>query len=332
MRVFLMGFILSLQALWPSAPYAAVLPNVVVSTEVLKPLVDGVLKGVRESKALFDAGQSPHSAHLKPSQIALLEAADIVIVPDKDLTPALKPWFKKLQKRGAIIVELSALDEAQALPYRAENPFMKQVEEDHDDHEAHEEHHHEHHHDTKGMDPHFWLDPLRMANLLAPIAKAIGAYSPEIADDAAGNAQQLALHLRGTTMIELQKHLKKNARLTPKAGVIPFITAHDAYQYFTARFGLHEAGFMAQRPEAYQGARSTKELMEKARTSFITCVIAESETMGVKRLAQLGRAQVVLLNPERLYSSKEVPPLPWFENDYDRFMFAIVDGFAKCLR
>ena len=330
------------QALYPMhAQAGTVAPNIVVSTDVLKPLIDGITQGIRPSQALFGKGQSPHSAQLKPSQTALLEQADIIIVPDRALTPALEFWSKKLEKRGGIVIELTQFDEASPLPYRKHNPLLAAESlraENHHQHDtkAHKKesthHDHDHDHHSEGTDPHLWLDPLRMANLMLPIAKRIAEYSPEHEAQLTANAQQMALHLRGTLMPELQRIIAAARPIKPAANVIPFITAHDAYQYFGERFGLSAVGFVTQHPEAYQGAKTIHDVMERLDAVRIRCIIAETPTSMITKMATLAHGQVVTLNPERLYSSDEVPPHGWLRNDYDRFMLAQVNAFAGCLK
>lgn len=330
------------QALYPIQVQAGtVAPNVVVSTEVIKPLVDGIMQGIRPSQALFGKGQSPHSAQLKPSQTALLEQADIIIVPDRTLTPALEFWCKKLEKRGGIVIELTHFDEAATLPYRKHNPLLAAKSlraENHHQHDiksykkesAHHDHDHDHH--SEGADPHLWLDPLRMANLMLPIAKRIAEYSPEHEAQLTANAQQMALHLRGTLMPELQRVIASARPIKPAVNVIPFITAHDAYQYFGERFDMNAVGFVTQRPESYQGAKTVHDVMARLGAIRIRCIIAETPTSMIKKMATLAHGQVVTLNPERLYNSDEVPPHGWLRNDYDRFMLAQVNAFAGCLK
>ena len=84
-------------------------------------------------------------------------------------------------------------------------------------------------------DPHIWLDPLRMANLLPVIAETIASYTPEIRDEVHANAQRSARHLRATLVPEITRMLKTTIGRTGQASIF---AAHPAYRYFTERFSL----------------------------------------------------------------------------------------------
>lgn len=337
----------------PSAVAGSFAPNVVVTTEVLKPLVDEVMNGIGESNALFTGAVDPHTAALKPTQAKMLAAADVIIAPDAHYSPSLKRMLKKRKESGAIVLYLTDSDASAALPYREENPWLSadtlKANPAHnpihanqhgkkDTHAHHEEHHHEEHHhkqphahthSTNQTDPHVWLDPLRMANLMPEIAGAIAEYSPEYRKQLFANAVRMSNHLRATVTPALEKIF---AQPVPRGDntTIPFLTSHDAYQYFHERFRIALPGYLTQRPEEYLGAKTIQALMKKAGASRVNCVIADAPTRLAKRTAELSNARLVIVNPERLYSSKEVKPERWFKNDYDRLLYAVATAFAAC--
>ena len=90
---------------------------------------------------------------------------------------------------------------------------------DHEDHEGEEVHEGHEHGPT---DPHFWQDPLRMADLGDALATRLGNIAPDQAETYTSNAQTLRTELE-----------ELDAELSEKYGAVqgerPFVTSHAAY-------------------------------------------------------------------------------------------------------
>ena len=280
---------------------AMVLPNVVVSTEVLQPAVDAVLKGITRSSVLLTNTQDLHRARLSPSQVQLLETADILIVPDRRLTPTLKNWYAKIEKRGGIILSLTEQEEAKSLIMEGGN---------------------------NQADPHIWLDPLRMANLMQVVARVIGSYTPEINADLHANAQRWARHMRATLVPNITRMLKAQQGRT---GTATIFAAHPAYRYFTERFALSGIRYHTSSGHKKQGARSQLRMIEYVTQLKPDCIIVDSlPNRKMEKLASDIGKPIYAIMPTKLVDSREVTPLPWFESDYDRLIYAIAKRFADC--
>ena len=275
-----------------------VLPKVVVSTEVLQPATDSVLKGITRSNVLLKNKQDLHGARLSPSQVQLLEEADILIVPDHALTPTLKNWYSAIKKRGGIILSLVEQDEAKTIPLKNGKP-----------------------------DPHIWLDPLRMANLLPVIAETVADYTPEIRDEVHANAQRAARHIRSTLVPEIKRMLKTTAGRTKTASVF---AAHPSYRYFSERFAMGSISYHAGSEHHHHGARTQLKMIERIKQLKPDCIVVDAPTRKMERLASELGVPLHVLKPTRLYSSKETTPLPWLKNDYDRLIYATAKRFSDC--
>ncbi|MFZ4125310.1 MAG: metal ABC transporter substrate-binding protein, partial [Rickettsiales bacterium] len=274
--------------------------------------------------SLLNAGQSLHHAGFTPDQMTRLNVAEVIVAIDKKISPALTKLLAERAKKGATVIYISELKGAEPLAYRAENPFLTvgKVEENHEKHK----HHHGH-----GIDPHLWLDPLRVANLLPALADKLGDYWPEHRADFAHNATRYALHLRAEVQPEISNIIAAaKQRQSDSSKAIPVMTYHDAYQYFQKRYGL-ESGFITQRPEDYQGAKTMKEILEKANKTHVRCIVSETDNYHVQRIAELAQAEVITLSPERPYEGNEVPYTPWAKNGYERMLVMVAKAYAKCL-
>ncbi len=327
----------------PQATFADMpTPKVVVTVEPLKPYIDDILKGITTSVSLVKASQDPHNAALSPSQAIALAEADIIIMPSKAMSVNLNGLIEKKKKEGAVVIELMALKGAEPLPYPKQNPWLdarktaakKNEEQDNHHPEPKDEHDQEPKKEVKDTtDPHLWLDPDRMAAIAGELAVAIGKHAPFYRDTLMGNARSLSRHLR-TEVSPAIRAMLKTKKANPHFGnkpFVPFLTYHTSYQYFLYRYRLDAAGFITQQPTEYIGAQSMHEVLKGAESITVRCLVSESETSLVKRIAEDSGARIVLLNPERGYESDEVPIIAWAKNDYERLLFKVAEGFAECL-
>lgn len=298
-------------------------PVVVVTTPPLKPYTDSLLTGIGESQSLLRAGQNAHDFSLSPSQRRLLARADLIIAPDRTMNPTLDRLLAVEEKRGAKVLSLTALKQADVLPYPQHNAWLELAGDTHEQED----------HDHTRQDPHVWLDPERMAALALPVAEQIADMAPTHRARLRANAEDIGFHLREEVIPGIRTML---AKAKPYGGMsarpqVPFITYHAAYQYFLKRFGLEGHGEITQRPEAYLGAASLHGTLASAGKLSIRCIISETENPLVQRIAKASGARIVPLSPEAIYTVRDIPPTPWARNDYDRLLVKTALGFAGCL-
>jgi zinc transport system substrate-binding protein len=323
-HLFAYGCFIALIAVLPQASHAAWQQKVLVTTPILEPIVAGLMEGLGKAESLTNNAQSPHQTSYTPQQAKALHDAEVVVALDANIAPGLKKILAQRAKEGALVIYLTTLKEIDPLPYRQNNPFLATEKEEEEEHD-----HHKHEH--RGIDPHFWLDPLRVANMLPALGKKIATYWPE--DDAGlqRNATRMALHLRAEVHPEISNIIAAaKQRQSDSSKAVPVMTYHDAYQYFQKRYGL-EAGYITQRPEEYTGAKTMKTLLTKANLTHVRCLLSEIKNDHAKRIAALSQASIVTLNPERPYTTQEVPHAPWLKNDYDRMLMAVAKAYAGCL-
>ncbi len=336
--------LLAVIALFAAASQAAfagpVFPKVLVVVNPLAPYVDEILHGVGSTQNLLRSGQEPHTFTLSPSQARMLDEAEILITPDRSINPVLDRLASR--KKKLRIIELSKLRGADPLPYADVNPWIARVKEAGHDTEDDEKPHTEHHTLGKPLkeapvaktDPHFWLDPERMAAIAEPLAKAIAESSPEHQSTLINNAKTLSDHLRREVMPAMRALLKPSQNALPSGTKpeIPFITYHAAYHYFLTRFDMADEGAVTIRPEDYMGAKTLDGLLSAATNVHIHCLIAEDDSPLVRRVAKAAEAKIVILSPEQVVSENEVPPVDWAKNGYDRLLYKTAKSFGGCLR
>lgn len=248
---------------------AAEVPQVVADIAPVHALAAQVMEGVGTPDLLIEQGASPHNYALRPSQARALQQADVVFW----VGGALTPWLDKPLATLGANAEVVALLEA---PATVQHEFRGEGHEEHDErHEDHDEDHedhdgeHEHEHAHGDLDPHAWLDPENGKLWLGTIAEQLADMDPPNAERYRANAEAAQAEL-DTLSAELA------AMLAPVKDR-PFVTFHDAFQYFDSRFGLNFAGALRLGDAADPSPARVAELRERLRASDIRCAYREPQ-------------------------------------------------------
>ena len=80
-------------------------PQVVVSIKPIHSIVESLMDGIASPELLLESNNSAHTFHLKPSQIRMIETADLVISIGDEFEIGLRKALKNLDqsKRFEII-------------------------------------------------------------------------------------------------------------------------------------------------------------------------------------------------------------------------------------
>lgn len=252
--------------LMPGAAKAADELKVLVSIKPVHSLAVAVMEGAGAPDLLIKGAGSEHIYTLRPSEARTIAAADIVIRVSKTLETFLDKPIASLAK-GARVVTLAELPGVKLLPireggaYDAHDHGHAHGHEDHGKSEAHEE--------GEGDDPHLWLDPANAGAIADGLAAIFAEARPGQAALFKDNAAKLKARL-ATFDADLAQ------RLAPVKGK-PFITFHDAYQYFEAHYGIASAGAITLSPERQVGAARLTAIRAKIEAAHAVCVFAEPQ-------------------------------------------------------
>lgn len=141
------------------------------------------------------------------------------------------------------------------------------------DHEGHEHGDHEGH-DHGDVDPHFWLDPVRMAAVADAVAQAMGELDPDHADDFSANA--------ATFRAELERLDADYAQTLAQCERDTVVVNHAAFGYLE-RYGLHFEAITGLSPGAEPTVADRARLQDLVAQEGITTVF--SEALGNTRAA-----------------------------------------------
>jgi zinc transport system substrate-binding protein len=121
--------------------------------------------------------------------------------------------------------------------------------------------------DLHGDDPHFWLDPTRLAEAAGAFESKIAAVDPAHAADYARNLTRLRRDLVG-----LDAAFRRGLG---SCRVTTIVVSHDAFGYLGERYGLTVVGIDGLSPDAEPSPAHIRRLQDLVRTQGITTVFSE---------------------------------------------------------
>lgn len=225
--------------------------------------------------SLTPDGAEPHDLELSPKMVDSLSSADAVIYL-AGFQSAVDEAIE--QQAPKTVIDVSSAAELVEAGSDANHPAEEEEEatdeaqsgetDAHDhDHEGHDHAGHDHHHDMSA-DPHFWLDPVRMAKAATLVGDKLAEADSAHADTYKANAKALAEELTtlGDTLVTK----------TSKCQVKTFVTAHTAFGYLADRTGLTQVGISGLDPESSPSPARLAEIGQIAKEQGVTTIFTEA--------------------------------------------------------
>ncbi|HSM01787.1 MAG TPA: metal ABC transporter substrate-binding protein [Acidimicrobiia bacterium] len=186
-------------------------PLVVATTTILGDVVTNVTGDAARVEVLMPRNADPHDFEPSSRQAALLAGADLVVANGLGLEEGLEDVLESVAGDGVRVLEVAS--ELDPLPFSVEAGDP----DDHDD-----------------LDPHVWLDPLRMADVARLVARNLHDSHPS--SDWSSRAEAYAEELETA-----------HRRISDTLSTIPpdrrrLVTNHDALGYLAARYGFEVVG------------------------------------------------------------------------------------------
>jgi zinc transport system substrate-binding protein len=120
---------------------------------------------------------------------------------------------------------------------------------------------------SDGLDPHFWLDPVRYENVIQAVTDKLVATDPDHAD---GYKQRAATLLGEVGKLDTEY----KAGLTD-CKLKTFVTSHEAFAYMAKRYGLTMVGIAGFTPDAEPTPTRIKEVQEIVQKQQVTTIFYE---------------------------------------------------------
>jgi zinc/manganese transport system substrate-binding protein len=194
--------------------------RIAVTTTVLGDVVERIVGGDGHTDVLIPVGVDPHDFELSARQIADLTDADLVVVNGLGLEEGMAGVLATLADDGVPVLEIGDL--LDPVEFGAH-------EHDHAGGESAD--------DVHAVDPHVWMDPVRMAEAARTIAGRIASVAPASSMvDWVGRGESAA-----GAILEMHAELEALVSSIPVERRL-LITNHDALGYFADRYGFEVIG------------------------------------------------------------------------------------------
>jgi zinc transport system substrate-binding protein len=122
--------------------------------------------------------------------------------------------------------------------------------------------------DSSGLDPHVWLDPVLMQDIVRHVQRGLTKADPKGSSTYAANADALVADLAALDE-KFRTGLADCARSL-------IVTSHEAFGYLAARYGLRQEGAAGIDPTAEPDAKRLAELTDLVERNGVTVVFTET--------------------------------------------------------
>lgn len=253
----------------PDTAFAQEKIRVVTTSADLKALADAVGGDRVEVESLAAPEQDPHAIELKPTQLARLRRADILVRIGLDH----EPWLTRV----VLTSKTPVVDVSKSIRLlQTETPRLRV-----------ERRAHVH----AFGNTHYWLDPHHARPITAAILAALAGARP--GDKAAFEAN------RDAFLAKLDAKIAEwEAALKPYRGT-KVVVVHDSWAYFADRFGLQIVAAAEPHPGIPPSPAELAALFTRMREAGVRILLADPHANPalVRQIAEKSGAKPVMLSP-----------------------------------
>ncbi len=232
-------------------------PTVVTAFYPLQFVAERLADGAFDVTTLTRPGVEPHDLELSPQALRTVASGDLVVY-----LGGFQPAVDEAVDQAAGDSALDVSDAADLVPVG-----------------------------DQGRDPHFWLDPIRLAAVADAVADRLTALSPSDAQQVRANAAELRTDLE-TLDAELRDGLATCADRH-------LVTAHEAFRYLADRYDLEQVGIAGVSPDQEPSPGDLASLARLVRAEGVRTVFTESlvSPAVARTVADSAGARTAVLDP-----------------------------------
>ena len=218
--------------------------NVVTTTGMIADIVLNVGGDRVKVQALMGPGIDPHLYKPTASDVTRLENADVVFYNGLHLEGRMVEVFEKMEVSGAATHAVASEIDTEILQ---ESPLYEGQ-----------------------FDPHIWFDVTLWKFAVEKVAEDLSAFDPTSQDLYEANAQAYLAQLE-----ELDTYVHEQIATVPESSRV-LVTAHDAFGYFGAQYGVEVRGLQGTSTAAEAGAADVQALAAFLAEREIKAIFVES--------------------------------------------------------
>jgi len=275
---------------------------IVVTIKPLYSLLAHLTDGVTTPVLLMTETQSPHHYSMRPSERRLLAEAAMIVWIGPQLESSLSKIILQ-QKQSTVVTAM------QAASLHLLNKRQKHAHDD-DQHAA----------GTASLDrrdPHIWLSAHNAIAISRQLSDRLIELDPDNTQRYRQNLQQLLVKIEQTTAF---------VTATLKDSDQPFITFHDAFQYFEDENHLHYANSVNFDEETGASLKHVRRIKASMDEQHIQCLVYQQPKPAIiEALTRQSTATATALDPLGLNTRNDKDA--WFE-----IMRSLAVGFHQCLQ
>ena len=194
------------------------------------------------AELLVPVGQHGHGWEPGPRVREAISAADLFVHGMAGFQPWVDRIVPDLGADGSDVLAVDASAGVELLDAGADHEHDSHADGEHtddshdeDDEDAHEEEEHTEGHDEEGhagaVDPHFWMDPLRLVTAVDTVRKRLVDVDPGNADEYTANADDVQERLE-------ELHGRIEAVVAEGSTDLILVAGHNSFRYFGERYGV----------------------------------------------------------------------------------------------
>ncbi|MEV4261521.1 metal ABC transporter substrate-binding protein [Kribbella sp. NPDC049584] len=192
-------------------------------------------------------GVEPHDLELTPKQVGSIATAKLVVY-EKDLQPAVDEAVDQNAQDAGFDISPAAQLEATGADFEEHGVIPA----------AHKE---------NALDPHFWLDPVRYAEVVKAIEEKLVSLD---------SADATGYHERAKALLAQISKLDTEYRTgLADCKLNTFVTSHEAFAYLAKRYGLTMVGIAGFTPDAEPTPSRIKEVQDIVKAQGVSTIFYE---------------------------------------------------------
>jgi zinc transport system substrate-binding protein len=276
--------------------------SIVVTIKPLYSLVAQLTEGITTPELLMSETQSPHHYSMRPSERRLLSAASMIVW----IGPSMEANLSKIiqQQKQAMVVTAMQAENLRLLNKRQKHSH---------DEDAHQP---EAGAEPDKLDPHIWLSINNAIAISRQVYEQLTKQDPQNAERYRQNLQHLLgkIELTARFIDSTLQHRDK-----------PFITFHDAFQYFEDENRLSYANSISFDEETGTSLKHVRRIKARMDEHHIQCIVyQEPKPAIIDALSRQSTVTTTALDPLGLQAENDREA--WFA-----LMRQLAIGFNRCL-